>query len=124
MENEGVPKGNEGVPMRGSGSQSWLRDLWTSQRGFQTPLGRTSGASGTLPVFFDGRVGPSALWWKEPHEFAAYSSEDDGQEAEEAELARAAQAALEIAQVSSKHQGGVPPHSNTLGSELFCSPLL
>ena len=60
-------------------------------------MGRTTYASGSLPVF---GVGPSALWWKEPHAFADYSSEDGGQEAEEAELARAAQAALEIAQVS------------------------
>lgn len=124
MENEGVPKGNEGAPMRGSGSQSWLRDLWTSQRGFQTPLGRTSGAGGTLPVFFDGRVGPSALWWKEPHEFAAYSSEDGGQEAEEAELARASQAALEIAQVSSKHEGRVPLTQTLRGVSFSASPAM
>ena len=63
-------------------------------------LGRTSDVSGTLPVFFDGRVGPSTLWWKESHAFAAHGLEDGEQEAEEAELTRAAQAALEIAQVS------------------------
>ena len=63
-------------------------------------MGRMSDVSGTLPVFFDGRVGPSTLWWKESHAFAARGVEDGEQEAEEAELTRAAQAALEIAQVS------------------------
>jgi hypothetical protein len=109
-------KDNEGVPPKGSGSQQWLRDLW-GQKNFQTPLGRT-GARGTLPVFFDrdGRVGPSALWWKVAHSFAS-SAEDGGQqEAEEAELARAAQAALEIAQVSSKAEGMDWEGINQLGN--------
>ena len=59
---------------------------------------RTSSSS-TLPVFFDreGRVGPTALWLKEPHVLAALSSDGNVEEAKEAELARAAQAALEIA---------------------------
>ena len=98
MDDDGAPRGIDGggAPMKGSGSQSWLRDLWSSQRSSQMQMGRTTYASGSLPVF---GVGPSALWWKEPHAFADYSSEDGGQEAEEAELARAAQAALEIAQV-------------------------
>jgi hypothetical protein len=63
-------------------------------------MGRIPDLSGTLPVFFDGRVGPSTLWWKESHAFAAHGLRDGEQEAEETELTRAAQAALEIAQVS------------------------
>ena len=48
----------------------------------------------------DGRVGPTALWLKEPHSLTALSMERSEQDARESELARAAQVALEIAQVS------------------------
>ena len=84
------------------GSQSWLRDLW-SQKGTPDPppLARQSSRT-SLPVFFDrdGRVGPTALWLKEPHSLTALSMERSEQDARESELARAAQVALEIAQVS------------------------
>ena len=84
------------------GSQSWLRDLWSQKvTPDPPPLARQSSRT-SLPVFFDrdGRVGPTALWLKEPHSLTALSMERSEEDAREAELARAAQVALEIAQAS------------------------
>jgi nuclear-control-of-ATPase protein 2 len=99
-----TPPKDHGLPPKGS--QSWLRDI----SGKGNPLLRTSSRS-TLPVFFDreGRVGPTALWLKEPHVLAALSSDGNVEEAKEAELARAAQAALEIAQVRGERSRKIIP---------------
>jgi nuclear-control-of-ATPase protein 2 len=99
-----TPPKDHGLPPKGP--QSWLRDI----SGKGNPLLRTSSSS-TLPVFFDrdGRVGPTALWLKEPHVLAALSSDGNVEEAKEAELARAAQAALEIAQVRGERSRKIIP---------------